>query len=125
MRRLATLLLLMTPLWVFADSGVLIPSDSGTPDASRLSIAEMKIDVRIDNGAARVAIREIFANHTARILEGVYSFALTPRAVVSDFAVWDGLTRIPGVILERKRGSARALRSNYSDDADERRVCRV
>src|SRR6185437_128530 len=36
-------------------------------------------------------------------LEGNYVFALPGGALVSDFAVWDGVTRIPGVILERKR----------------------
>src|SRR4029077_14075075 len=30
-------------------------------------------------------------------------FALPSRATVSDFAVWDGPTRVPAVILERKR----------------------
>ena len=37
------------------------------------------------------------------VLEGNYIFALPSRAAISDFAVWDGVTRIPGVILERKR----------------------
>jgi Ca-activated chloride channel family protein len=36
-------------------------------------------------------------------LEGNYIFALPARAMISDFAVWDDVTRIPGVILERKR----------------------
>ena len=30
-------------------------------------------------------------------------FALPGRALISDFAIWDDATRIPGVILERKR----------------------
>jgi len=45
----------------------------------------------------------VFANHTPHIEEGNYVFALPTRATVSDFAVWDGPTRIPAVILERKR----------------------
>ena len=63
----------------------------------------MEITVRIDNGDARVFVRQIFANHTDHIEEGNYIFALPSQATVSDFAVWDGPTRIPAVVLERKR----------------------
>jgi Ca-activated chloride channel family protein len=85
------------------DAGVLIPTNLQEPDSSVLSLDEMSIDVRIDNGQARVAVREIFGSHSASPLEGNYVFALPGGALVSDFAVWDGVTRIPGVILERKR----------------------
>ncbi len=86
-----------------ADSGVLIPRDKSQPDPTVLSLDEMQISVVIDNGVARVSIRQIFANHTRAIEEGNYLFALPSRATISDFAVWDGPTRIPAVILERKR----------------------
>jgi Ca-activated chloride channel family protein len=85
------------------DAGVLIASGHDRPDGNILSLAEMEIDVRIDNGDARVGIRQIFANHTALVSEGTYIFALPVRATVSDFAVWDDVTRIPGVIMERRR----------------------
>jgi len=100
--RLAAVLLLLTAL-AFGDAGVLIPSDREKLDASVLSLEEMSIDVRIDNGDARVEIRQIFLSHHNGVLEGNYLFALPGRATVSDFAVWDDVTRIPGVILERKR----------------------
>ena len=96
------ILLFVLPL-AAADSGVLIPGDRNAPDPSILSLEEMSINIAIDNGTARVSIREIFVNHTNSNLEGTYSFALPIRAVLSDFAVWDDVTRIPGVILERKR----------------------
>ena len=48
-------------------------------------------------------MRQVFGNHTGTVQEGVYQFALPGKATVSDFAVWDGVTRIPGVILERRR----------------------
>ncbi|MGB7762495.1 MAG: VIT and VWA domain-containing protein [Bryobacteraceae bacterium] len=86
-----------------ADAGVLIASGHDRPDSAIFSLAEMQIDVRIDNGDARVGIRQIFSNHTTAISEGTYVFALPVRAIVSDFAVWDDVTRIPGVILERRR----------------------
>jgi Ca-activated chloride channel family protein len=48
-------------------------------------------------------VRQIFGNHSAAIQEGVYEFALPDKATISDFAVWDDVARIPGVILERRR----------------------
>jgi len=98
-----TLLALLAAPLLFGDAGVLIPSTARQPDPRVLSLDEMSIDVVIDNNSAKVNIRQIFGNHTGRILEGNYVFALPGRALVSDFAVWDDATRIPGVILERKR----------------------
>ena len=89
-----------------ADSGVLIPLNKQAPDPSILSLNEMEVDIRIDNNDARVWIRQIFASHTDMIEEGNYVFALPSGTQVSDFAVWDGPTRIPAVILERKRAQA-------------------
>ena len=96
-------LLLLTPCLLLADGGVLIPRDKGQPDPKVLSLEEMEITIRIDNGDARIFVRQIFANHTNQIEEGNYVFALPSRATVSDFAVWDGPMRIPAVVLERKR----------------------
>jgi Ca-activated chloride channel family protein len=100
---LAISLLMIAPLTLLADGGVLIPRDKAQPDPAILSLEEMEITVQIDNGDARVFVRQIFANHTSGIQEGNYVFALPSHATVSDFAVWDGTTRIPAVILERKR----------------------
>jgi Vault protein inter-alpha-trypsin domain len=94
---------LFAPTLLLADAGILIPRDKAQPDPAILSLEEMEITVRIDNGDARVFVRQIFANHTAKIEEGNYIFALPSQATVSDFAVWDGPTRIPAVVLERKR----------------------
>jgi Ca-activated chloride channel homolog len=99
----AVLLLLMRPCVLLADGGVLIPRDKAQPDPAILSLEEMEITVQIDNGDARVFVKQIFTNHTSRIEEGNYIFALPSQATVSDFAVWDGPKRIPAVILERKR----------------------
>jgi Ca-activated chloride channel family protein len=96
-------LLLLTPAVAFPDGGVLIPRDKQQPDPSVLSLEEMEITVQIDNGDARVFVKQIFSNHTGGIQEGNYVFALPSRATVSDFAVWDNTVRIPAVILERKR----------------------
>lgn len=94
---------LLAPQALWGDAGILIPSNRKQPDPAVLSLREMIVDIRIDNGTARVSIRQIFASHHNAILEGNYIFALPARGTISDFAVWDGLTRIPGVILERRR----------------------
>jgi len=102
-------LLISVLLWVasvapaLGDAGILIPRDKQQPDPSILSLEEMEITIRIDNGDARVFVRQIFANHTGGIQEGNYVFALPSHATISDFATWDGPTRLPAVILERKR----------------------
>ncbi|HME57593.1 MAG TPA: VIT and VWA domain-containing protein [Terracidiphilus sp.] len=99
-------LLLWMPLAAHADSGVLIPTDKQAPDPAILSLTEMQVDIHIDNGDARVWVRQVFTNHTNRPQEGNYQFALPGGTTVSDFAVWDGPVRIPAVILERKRAKA-------------------
>jgi len=84
------LLLLLAPVAAFGDGGVLIPRDKAQPDPSVLSLEEMEITVQIDNGDARIFVRQIFVNHTGGIQEGNYIFALPSQAAVSDVAVWDG-----------------------------------
>jgi Ca-activated chloride channel family protein len=98
----ALIVLLAVPL-LFGDAGVLIPRNKQQPDPKILSLEEMDVTVTIDNGDARVFVRQIFANHTPAIEEGNYLFALPSHATISDFATWDGPVRLPAVILERKR----------------------
>jgi len=100
---LSFLLCLLTCAPLLGDAGVLIPRDKQQPNPAILSLEEMEITIRIDNGDARVFVRQIFANHTSRIEEGNYIFALPSHATISDFATWDGPVRLPAVILERKR----------------------
>jgi Ca-activated chloride channel family protein len=100
---IAVLFALLTSALLFADAGVLIPRDKQQPDPSILSLEEMEITISIDNGDARVFVRQVFANHTGGIQEGNYVFALPSHATISDFATWDGPVRLPAVILERKR----------------------
>lgn len=101
--RLLLVVALLAPIPLAGDVGVLVPSGQTTPDPKILSLDQMTVHIRIDNGDARVSIRQIFASHVPSILEGQYLFSMPTRSTVSDFAVWDGVTRIPGVILERRR----------------------
>jgi Ca-activated chloride channel family protein len=88
-----------------ADIGILLPGDSDEPEPEKLTLEEARIQIRIDHQYARVKIIQIFGNRTSGVLEGKYVFAIPGDAAISDFAVWDGAVRIPGVILERKRAS--------------------
>src|SRR5271163_313268 len=92
---LFVMFLLVTP--AFPDAGVLLPRDKQQPDPSILSLDEMEIRIRIDDGVARVFVRQVFANHTNGIQEGSYIFSLNSHATVSDFAPWDGAARLPAV----------------------------
>ena len=65
----------------------------------------MNVDILIDNGHATVKVLQIFDNHTSETLEGKYLFALPLKSSIFDFAVWDGDTRIPGVMIEKKRAN--------------------
>ncbi|HTL97820.1 MAG TPA: VIT and VWA domain-containing protein [Holophagaceae bacterium] len=101
---LASALICAAPL--LAQAGLLVPTSTGRPDASVLAIREMAIDIGIARGYARVNVRQVFENRTEAVQEGTYRFALPPSASVGDFAIWDGLQRIPGVILEKRRARA-------------------
>src|SRR5215470_17790516 len=101
--QLLALILVLGPRSLVGDAGILLPRDRQQPDPKVLSLDEMQINVSIDNGDAKVFVRQIFANHTGQIEEGNYIFALPSHATISDFATWDGPTRLPAVILERKR----------------------
>lgn len=89
-----------------AQAGLLVPTSSGRADDRVLALREMDIDVGIARGYARVNVRQVFENRTGAVQEGTYRFALPPSASVGDFAIWDGLQRIPGVILEKRRARA-------------------
>jgi Ca-activated chloride channel homolog len=99
----ALLLLLLAPAVAEAQSGVLIPSRGDKPDPLVLTLDEMSVNVVIDNQFARVRVIQIFGNHTNVAQEGRYVFLIPTTASISDFAVWDGDVRIPGVILEKRR----------------------
>jgi Ca-activated chloride channel family protein len=65
----------------------------------------MNVEILIDNQHATVKVLQIFDNHTAQTLEGKYVFSLQEKSSISDFAVWDGVQRIPGVMMERRRAN--------------------
>lgn len=85
------------------DVGVLVPSEKQAPDPAVLALEETAVEVTLEGSKAKVLLRQIFSNRTNAVQEGEYSFSLPSGTMLSDFAVWDGAVRIPGVILERRR----------------------
>src|ERR1044072_8395351 len=102
-RAAAIVLLLVAPAIARAQSGVPLPSSAQKGDSSFLALDEMSLDINIDNQFARVRVTQIFGNRTDQIQEGRYVFLIPTTASISDFAVWAGDVRIPGVILEKRR----------------------
>ncbi|MFN7987132.1 MAG: VIT and VWA domain-containing protein [Thermoanaerobaculia bacterium] len=105
-RAVPLLLLVLAALPAAAQTGLLVPTSTGRPDPRVLSLREMTVDVGVARGTARVNVRQVFENHTGDVQEGTWRFRLSPTGAVGDFAVWDGLVRIPGVIVEKKRARA-------------------
>lgn len=99
------LLLIFVAIAADAQTGVLIPLPKDKPDEKILSIASMNVSLCVDNQTAKVRVTQIYENHTGQIQEGKFVFALPETAAVSDFAVWDNATRIPGVMMERRRAN--------------------
>jgi len=106
MKRAVPLLLALAALPAPAQTGLLVPTSTGRPDPRVLSLREMSVDVGLARGYARVNVRQVFENHTGDVQEGTWRFRLSPSGSVGDFAVWDGLVRIPGVIVEKQRARA-------------------
>ena len=65
-----TLAFLLAPTLLFAEAGVLIPSNLQQPDPALLSLAVMNIRIRIDNHHARVETRQIFVATRAPCWKG-------------------------------------------------------
>src|ERR1044071_8189900 len=102
-RVVALACLFLAPSIARAHSGVRFPSSSDKPNPAILTLDEMSVEIKIDNQYARIRVMQIFGNRTGGIQEGKYVFLIPTTASISDFAVWDGDVRIPGVILEKRR----------------------
>ena len=100
-----------TPL--FGDAGILISRDKQQPDAAILSLEEMEITVRIDNGDARVFVRQVLPTTRERSRKGITSSPAQPRHHLR-FRHTGRSVRLPAVILERKRAGRSITNSSSS-----------
>ena len=87
--------------------GVLLPKDPGIPP---LAVKHLRVDIRVKDGVATVAMDQVFRNSTDRDLEAVYVFPLPENASISDFALYINGKRTSGELLEKEKA-----RSVYQD----------
>jgi Ca-activated chloride channel family protein len=100
---LLALLVLLPPIG-YSQAGLLLSKRAGQTEwESVLTLDEMTVDIGINNQFAQVRVLQIFANPRSDVVEGRFVFALPAAAAISEFAVWDGDVRVPGVILEKRR----------------------
>ncbi len=67
-----------------------------------VKLAAQSIEVRIVDNAATVRVTQTFKNSCGRRLEGMYLFPLPEQSTISDFAMFDGETRLTGRILPKE-----------------------
>ena len=95
-------LLVLLPALAWADAGVLTPySGSQEVTSDALVFQRLEIRLRVDHGMARVQMLHRYRSQDDRLLEGRYTMVLPELADIDGFAVWDDITRIPGVIVEK------------------------
>jgi len=105
--RILILFMLIMPMFIFAEAGVIVPRGYHYPNDKMLSVDKMRVDVRIDSLFVNVKIMQIFKNHKNYDQEGEYIFTMPNNAMISNFAIWEDGNRIKGVIMEKKK--ARSL----------------
>ncbi len=68
-----------------------------------LQVTKHRVEVRIDDAAARTRVEETFHNPNGFQLEGTYLFPLPPGASVSNFVMKIGGKEVGGEVLERDK----------------------
>ena len=51
---------ILAPVLLLGEAGIIVPVGVSEPDPAKLSLEEMDVRVRIDNGLATVAVKQIF-----------------------------------------------------------------
>lgn len=93
---------------VFAD-GILIPPPD-IPLREAFEIKYHRVTVDIEDGVAVTKVDQAFLNLTGRRIEADYVFPVPKGAVLQDFAMWVGDTRVTGQVLNA--GEAREIYEN-------------
>jgi len=68
-----------------------------------LPLAKLGVDVVVENQVARVALDQTFHNPHARVLEGVYRFAIPPDAALQRLAMYVDGKLTESAVVERMR----------------------
>ena len=87
--------------------GIIFPPDLGEKEISYSELPvipyEAELSITIDDNFVVGELKQTFYNPRRFNEEGVFNFILPEGTSVIGFATWDGPTRIPGVILEKKK----------------------
>ena len=103
-------IVLLSSSLLFADAGVLIPRDKQQPNPAILSLEEMEITVRIDNGDARVFVRQIFACRRSFWSANGRKKSITnssSRQSIRDCCKWEN------AVQKRRNGLPSSARGSY------------
>jgi hypothetical protein len=89
--------------------GALFARDPGAPSSPSgpefaLPMAQLTVDVVVEDQVARVALDQTFHNAAPRTLEGVYRFAIPPDAALQRLAMYVDGKRMESAVVERMQG---------------------
>jgi Ca-activated chloride channel family protein len=96
-----------------AAQGVILPRPipPEIPRPPALTVKRQKVTVRVDSGAARTEVEQVFANPYSRVMEGTYLFPLPEGAAVGNFRMTIDREPVEGRILDREE--ARRIYEEY------------
>jgi Ca-activated chloride channel homolog len=92
--------------------GLILPRP--LPDVPRppaLTVKRQKISVRIESGAARTEVEQLFVNPISRVMEGTYLFPLPENAAISNFRMTIDREPVEGRVIDREE--ARRIYEDY------------
>jgi Ca-activated chloride channel homolog len=95
-----------------AAQGLILPRP--LPDVPRppaLTVKRQKVSVRIDSGAARTEVEQLFVNPISRVMEGTYLFPLPENAAISNFRMTIDREPVEGRVIDRDE--ARRIYEEY------------
>ncbi len=98
------------PLWGIA---LLLPIQSwaigfvytgvGGGGRELFELTSAKVDVHLQDRVAVTRIDQVFTNRSDNTVEGIYEFALPPRAIITDLVLWIGEKRVQGIVMEKQQ----------------------
>lgn len=66
-----------------------------------VKLISQSLDIQMTESAATVRITQTFKNECGSRLEGMYVFPMPEQSIISDFAMFDGETRLTGRVLDK------------------------
>ena len=76
-----------------------------TPFQQRLRVDSVKVETAITGGVAQTSVSQVWRNDSDVAQEGSYIFPLPDGAAVSDFALYDGDTKMTARLLDKDQAS--------------------